>query len=81
MREARAAELKAEIINSQKLAGYFKDNAGGCLGSSREPQCASAEGMVFLGRWYLGLGLGLEFGREGGSRVPSSLSLSALLTP
>lgn len=28
MREARAAELKAEIINSQKLAGYFKENAG-----------------------------------------------------
>lgn len=28
VREARAAELKAEIVNSQKLAGYFKENAG-----------------------------------------------------
>ncbi|CAM9606861.1 unnamed protein product [Pylaiella littoralis] len=28
VREARAAELKAEIINSQQLASYFKENAG-----------------------------------------------------
>ncbi|CAM9440448.1 unnamed protein product [Ascophyllum nodosum] len=28
VREARAAELKAEIVNSRKLDGYFKENSG-----------------------------------------------------
>ena len=47
MREARAAELKAEIVNSKKLAGYFKENAGVICWRFRLDTCR--RGLVVAG--------------------------------